>query len=101
MRSKLANGIEIKTENAAKPETQPSAFLFKMVSNLSHVPASFHYGCGKLRYERAIARTTDVLAIVDSEIQISRPQLLRGSITSIRSIFKASNRIQVYNNVEF
>ena len=67
MRYKLASGIEIRTENAAKPESQPSKFLLDLIANLPHVASTFDYGCGKLRYQRAIADTTDVLAIVDSE----------------------------------
>jgi hypothetical protein len=101
MRYKLASGIEIRTENAAKPETQPSKFLLSLIANLPHVASTFDYGCGKLRYQRAIADTTDVLAIVDSEVQLSRLQMLRGKEISIRNVFKQSNRIQVYNAVEF
>ena len=101
MRYKLTSGIEIRTENAAKPKSQPSKFLVDLIADLPHVASSFDYGCGKLRYQRVIADTTDVLAIVDSEVQLSRLQVLRGKETSIRSIFKQSNRIQVYNDVEF
>jgi hypothetical protein len=55
----------------------------------------------ELRYQRPIADTTDVLAIVDSEVQLSRLQFLRGKEMSIRNIYKQSNRIHVYNDVEF
>jgi hypothetical protein len=101
MRYKLASGIEIRTENAAKPESQPSKFLLDLIANLPHIASTFDYGCGKLRYQRAIADTTDVLAMVDSEVQLSRLQVLRGKETSIRNFFKQSNRIHVYNNIEF
>jgi hypothetical protein len=101
MRYKLASGIEIRTENAAKPESQPSKFLLDLITNLPHVASTFDYGCGKLRYQRAIADTTDVLAIVDSEVQLSRLQVLRGKETSIRNIYKQSNRIHVYSDIEF
>jgi hypothetical protein len=101
MRYKLPSGIEIKTENAAKPESQPARFLLDLFTDLSHAVSSFDYGCGKLRYQRAIAETTDVLAIIDSEVQLSRLQLLRRKETSIRDLFKQSNRIQVYNDVQF
>jgi hypothetical protein len=101
MRYKLASGIQIRTENAAKPESQPSTFLLNLIDALPHVHSSFDYGCGKLRYQRAIADTTDVLAVVDSDVQVSRLQVLRGKETSIRNIFKQSNRMQVYNDVEF
>jgi hypothetical protein len=101
MRYKLASDIEIRTENAAKPESQASKFLLGLIANLPHVGSTFDYACGKLRYQRAITDTTDMLAIVDSEVQLSRLQLLRGKETSIRTIFKQSNRIHIYNDVEF
>jgi hypothetical protein len=101
MRYKLASGIDIRTENAAKPESQPSRFLLGLIADLPHVASTFDYGCGKLRYQRALTDTTDVLAIVDSEVQLSRAQTLRGKETSIRDIFKQSNRIQVYNDAQF
>lgn len=101
MHYKLASGIEIRSENAAKPELQPSKFLLGLIARVPYVPSTFDYGCGKLRYERAIADTTDVLAVVDSEVQLSRLQILRGKETSIRKIYRNSNRIQVYSDVEF
>jgi hypothetical protein len=91
MRYKLASGIEIRTENAAKPESQQSKFLLDLFGNLQHVASTFDYGCGKLRYQRAIAETTDMFSLVDSEIQLSRLQVLRGKETSIRDIYKQSN----------
>jgi hypothetical protein len=101
MRYRLASGIDIRTENAAKPESQPSKFLLSLIADLPHVASSFDYGCGKLRYQRALADKTDELTLIDSEVQLSRPQFLRGKETSIRNIFKQSNRIHVYNDVEF
>jgi len=101
MRYKLSCGIEIRTENAAKPEAQRSKFLSTLIAKLPHVDTTFDYGCGKLRYQSIIADTTDMLAVVDSEIQVSRLQVLRGKETSIRNIFRQSNRIQVFNDVEF
>jgi SAM-dependent methyltransferase len=101
MHYKLPSGIDIKTENAAKPDSQPSKFLLRLIANLSHVPSTFDYGCGKLRYEKAIADKTETLAVVDSEIQVSRSQILHGKEASIRTIFRQSNRIQVYNDIEF
>jgi hypothetical protein len=101
MRYKVASGIDIRTENAAKPESQQSKFLLELLGNLQHVASTFDYGCGKLRYQRAIAKTTDMLTLVDSEVQLSRLQVLRGKETSIRDIYKHSNHIHIYNDVEF
>lgn len=101
MRYKIGPNIEIRLENAAKPESQSSRFLLELLRGLDHVGSTFDYGCGKLRYQKLIAATTDALAIVDSEIQLSRTQSLRKKKTSIRNIFKQSNRVQTYNDVEF
>jgi len=101
MRYKIAGGIEIRSENAAKPESQPSKFLLELLHELPHVSSTFDFGCGKLRYQRAIMETTNTLAAIDSEIQVSRTQVLRGEETSIRNLYKRSNRVQVYNEVEF
>lgn len=101
MRYRLASGIEIRTENAAKPDSQSSKFLSNLISNLPPTASTFDYGCGKLRYQKVIAGTTDILAVVDSEVQLSRLQTLRGRKVSIRNIYERSNRIQVYNELEF
>jgi SAM-dependent methyltransferase len=101
MRYKIAPDIEIRAENAAKPESQASKFLLDLLAGLSHVDSTFDYGCGKLRYQTAIAETTDSLAIIDSEVQLSRTQILRGKKASIRNIYKQSNRVQVYSDEEF
>lgn len=101
MHYKIGSGIVVKTENAAKPESQSSAYLKSLLAELPHVSASFDYGCGKLRYCDAILERTDTLAIVDSEIQLSRLQTLKGVKSSIRDAVGRSNRIEVYNDVEF
>jgi hypothetical protein len=101
MRYKLASGIEIRTENAAKPASQPSQFLLRLISDLPRVAATFDYGCGKLRYVKPILDTTEVLAIIDSEVQLSRTQVLDRKETSIREMFKRSNRIEVFTDTEF
>lgn len=101
MHYKIAPGVTIKTENAAKPESQGSYYLRKILCRLPPVHASFDYGCGKLRYCDALLETTDTLAIVDSEIQLSRVQTLRQQQTSIREVLRRSNRIAIYNQCEF
>jgi hypothetical protein len=68
MHYEIRPGIVVKTENAAKPETQSSAFLKSLLADLPPVSASVDFGCGKLRYCDAILERTDSLAIVDSEI---------------------------------
>jgi hypothetical protein len=101
MHYKIAPGVVIKTENAAKPESQGSSYLRKLLSRLTQVNASFDYGCGKLRYCDALLDSTDTLALVDSEVQLSRLQVLRKHRTSIREVMRRSNRVAVYNEREF
>lgn len=101
MRYKIAGFGEIRTENAAKPPSQPSNFLLNLIHDLERVEASFDYGCGKLRYEKAILGTTNTLAVIDSEIQISRNQTLYGKLDSIRNVYARSNRVHAYNDIEF
>lgn len=101
MHYKLSSGVVIKTENAAKPESQSSAYLNSLLAELSPVSSAFDYGCGKLRYCSQILDKTDTLAIVDSEIQLARTQTIRGRKCSISELLDGSNRINVYTELEF
>lgn len=101
MHYNLPGGRLVKTENAAKPASQTSKFLTSLIADLQPVARTLDYGCGKLRYVEQLLRTTELLSLVDSEIQLSRVQTLRGIRTSIRDVFRSSNRISVYNTNEF
>ncbi|MBB4377228.1 hypothetical protein [Bradyrhizobium sp. SBR1B] len=101
MRYKIGKDIIVRSENAAKPETQSSAYLNKLISRLEPVRSSFDFGCGKLRYERAIAKTTEELALVDSEVQLSRTQMIRGRSTNIRNHVGKSNHVHAYTVGQF
>ena len=101
MRYKLGRGIIIRTENAAKPASQASSHLKEILAELPPVESSFDYGCGKLRYYGAILQKTDTLTLVDSEIQLSRWQLLGGENTSIRQKISGSNQTIACNESEF
>jgi hypothetical protein len=98
---KLGANIIVRTENAAKPDKQSSTYLNSLISNLEHVCSSFDYGCGKLRYKDVMLRTTDTLALVDSEVQLARDQMICGKFTTIRTTVQRSNRIATYNTTEF
>jgi len=100
MHYNLPGGRLIKSENAAKPATQPSRFLVELLADLPQVSSTLDYGCGKLRYCDQLLRTTGHLAVVDSEIQISRDQILLGQRTSIRKLFRDSNSVSVFNTSE-
>ena len=101
MRYSLGRGIVIKTENAAKPDTQASGALLEYLAALKSVGTSFDYGCGKLRYVEAILRTTDTLTVVDSDAQLGRSQVIFGRETTIRDVARRSNRIAAENTIEF
>lgn len=101
MRYSLGKGIVIKTENAAKPDLHASKILSRYISHLEPVASSFDYGCGKLRYIKDILKTTDMLTVVDSEIQIGRTQMIHGELTSIRDVARRSNRVEAVNVMEF
>lgn len=45
--------------------------------------------------------TTDELTVIDSEIQLSRRQIIRGTNTSIREAVRRSNRLQALSIDEF
>lgn len=97
----LPGGRLVKSENAAKPASQTSRFLTALVARLSPVNRTLDYGCGKLRYCEPLLQTTELLSLVDSDVQVSRKQALQGSRTSIREIFRDSNRISVFSTNEF
>lgn len=97
----LPGGRLVKSENAAKPASQPSRFLNSLFYNLTPVRRTLDYGCGKLRYLKPFLQTTEHLALVDSEVQLSRQQRLHGEYTSIRRIFAGSNCVSVYSVEEF
>ena len=77
------NGIEIRSENAAKPLCQRSAYLSHWIRSHPHVGAVLDYGCGKLRYAPLLAQRARMLTLVDSEIQIGRVQMIDGELTTV------------------
>lgn len=101
MRYNLPGGIVLRTENAAKPALQASGYLSSIIRGLPTVDSAVDYGCGKLRYLQPMLHTANRLTVVDSEVQLSRPQVIFGSKSTIRSWVGASNRITVSNTQEF
>lgn len=97
----LGGGIIIKSENAAKPSSQRSTYLTKLLGGLPPVDSCFDYGCGKLRYHQPILSKTDRLTLVDSEIQLSRQQVICGVETSIRDYVNGSNTIDLADEQAF
>lgn len=77
-------GFLIRSENAAKPLTAPSAELVRYLTTMSPVGAGIDYGCGKCRYTGQLAARCQTVGLVDSEIQLNRTQHIAGQMTTIR-----------------
>ena len=77
-------GAEIRSENAAKPHTQQSRSVATYLRGLPQIASVLDFGCGKLRYANLIAKLGERMTFVDSEIQLSRLQRIRGHVTTVR-----------------
>ena len=83
MRYRL-HGIEIRSENSAKPAEDAAAPLLAWLRSRNPVRSALDYGCGKLRYARYVAGMCTKLGIVDSRIQLDRSQRISGRLTTVR-----------------
>jgi hypothetical protein len=101
VRYRVEGGVLIKTENAAKSFHQRSKHLTNIIESLPPVSKTSDYGCGKLRYLDTILPTTETLAVVDSTIQLFRPQMLVGAFGSINEQMATSNRITALDLKQF
>jgi 2-polyprenyl-3-methyl-5-hydroxy-6-metoxy-1,4-benzoquinol methylase len=77
------NGREIRSENAAKPYSQQSAVVADYLKQQARVGAVLDYGCGKLRYSNLLATIGRRVTFVDSKIQLTRLQRVRGRRTTV------------------
>lgn len=89
MRYQIA-GIELRTENAAKPHTQQSTPVAEYLKTKGSVSTLLDFGCGKLRYSDILVSIAESTTFVDSEIQLSRLQSVRGIRTSVKEYVKAN-----------
>jgi hypothetical protein len=87
MRYKV-RGIEIRSENAAKPAIAAASSLIRWLCNRKSTPSALDYGCGKLRYTHYIAQHSKHIGIVDSNIQLTRTQRVHGQSTSVQAYAK-------------
>lgn len=87
MRYKV-KGIEIRSENAAKPACDAAAPLVSWLHNRKHTPSALDFGCGKLRYTHHLGKQSMRIGIVDSEVQLSRIQCIAGKQTSVEEYAK-------------
>jgi 2-polyprenyl-3-methyl-5-hydroxy-6-metoxy-1,4-benzoquinol methylase len=101
MHYNLPGGIVIKTENAAKPWRQKSAYASQFINSLEKVQDAADYGCGKLRYFEEIRHSAKFSTFIDSEIQLSRTQSIDDEDTSVRDYLKKFRNSRCLNSDEF
>jgi 2-polyprenyl-3-methyl-5-hydroxy-6-metoxy-1,4-benzoquinol methylase len=77
------DGQLIKSENTAKPYTQPSKAVLEYLCSQKRVKNILDFGCGKLRYSHAIVSLCDRATFVDSRVQLFRSQMVRNEKTTV------------------
>ncbi|WP_097416897.1 class I SAM-dependent methyltransferase [Escherichia coli] len=77
------NGINIRSENAAKPYTMPSNYLCKQIESTNKNGNALDFGCGKLRYSEQLVNKFETVTFLDSRRQLERVQIIRGVQTTI------------------
>ncbi len=83
MRYKV-RGVEIRSENAAKPGCCAGAWVLNWISHLSSTEHGLDMGCGKLRYTIPLASVLSSVTAVDSKVQVDRCQAVLGVRASVR-----------------
>ncbi|MDO6512714.1 class I SAM-dependent methyltransferase [Neptuniibacter sp. 2_MG-2023] len=89
MRYKI-KGVEIRSENAAKPSSQKSSAVNDYIGTLSNAPLILDFGCGKLRYSDTLVSVASKVTFVDSDIQLNREQVIRGERTTVKQYVKSN-----------
>lgn len=82
MRYKV-EGLEIRSENAAKPPRQAVQWIVNWIRDLDPSTNTLDYGCGKMRYSVHFLERCKHVHLVDSKIQLNRRQLVLGKLCSI------------------
>jgi SAM-dependent methyltransferase len=77
-------GVELRTENAAKPHRQRSSWLVDQISQIPTSAVVLDYGCGKFRYTISLSRRVRHVCAVDSSFQIEREQQIANRRTNLR-----------------
>ncbi len=98
MRYFIKGGIEIRTENSAKPDSQSSRFIRGEILKLRKVNQSLNYGSGKLRFLSDMSLVSDSIVLTDSLIQIERIQSISGFYsTNYKEFITGRNNVSVVN----
>lgn len=84
----LINDCLIKSENAALSSHQTNIEVIKYIDKLSTGIDILDYGCGKCRYSRQLNTKSRKLVLIDSEIQISRKQIICDVKTTVKEYAK-------------
>jgi len=77
-------GVELRTENAAKPLRQASGWLVDQISQVPPNAEVLDYGCGKFRYTIPLSRRAKHVCAVDSPQQINRVQQIADRRATLR-----------------
>lgn len=77
-------GLEIRSENAAKPYRQRSKFMIDQILHVSKQTVALDYGCGRFRYTIPLSRRVRHVWAVDSSYQIDREQQIANRRTNLR-----------------
>ena len=75
----LIDGKVIRSENAAKSYKQKSKHVVNYLMSRTQSENVMDFGCGKLRYSSEIISIGKSVTFVDSELQLSRKQIVRGT----------------------
>src|SRR5437667_340107 len=85
-------GLEIRSENAAKPASSAGRWMLDWIRSLPRKTTALDLGCGKLRYTVPLARHISSVTAVDSTIQLDRKQLLFGKMRSVQEYASSALR---------
>lgn len=78
-------GQLIKSENTAKPHNQQAKAVREYLYSQENVKSILDFGCGKLRYSDVIVSLCKKATFVDSKVQMSRTQTVRGEKTTVEA----------------
>jgi 2-polyprenyl-3-methyl-5-hydroxy-6-metoxy-1,4-benzoquinol methylase len=94
----VVRGLEIRSENAAKPACSAGRWILNWIRQLPTSASGLDIGCGKLRYTVPPAKRISSVAAVDSGIQLERQQAIFGRVCSVRQyVSKTLRNVTVYS----
>ena len=79
----FVKGTLLRTENAAKPFSHRSKSVTDYLRALPKVDTLLDFGCGKLRYSDLLSRIGRQVSFLDSHLQLTRQQTVRGRMGTV------------------